>query len=898
MERQQLELTIDRLIIDKANVRKRGPGQMDDDALEASILSHGLLMPLAVRSPQKGDADLMGDRYRIIAGGRRYSAIARLIEAGKIKADFLVPVMLREDLGDAEAGEASLAENIIRVGMRPVEEVKAFRDLRESGLNAGEIAFRFGVAEKFIRQRLALADLHPKILDALDEGTITIEHARAYTLGSQADQIALFDSDNYDKRWPENIRRQFIGEKVRSESTIAKTITRDRYIAAGGVVQSDLFGDNEFWESKDVIDKIKAEIIEEIKAKALADGWAWCETKAELGKEIYQLDRVYAKPLDTTTDEQKARMAAIEEALEEYQDMDQEEAEADANFVALTNEYSELDKLSAVRDFSDTQRRSAGVAIGDDLSISEGILKPGAADPDRPDSVGRNDSSEKEPKNPLAPSAALQERLSKTLTNAVREAILKDTHVALAFLAAALSAQVNQFSVATASHIEHKGHPHIEGEKTSFANEFKLMLLLDDAGIIEQLVEHVSSSVDVSDPFLNKQGYGFRGAEVELLRETLVNATKADPVAHFDARDFFQSSSKAVIEAAMKEMDEVLAPGKKESLVNQAEAFAQRYGWLPELLRFDGYKLNKPAPIEHKKGPTLEKKTKDQHNAKIAFDVTKGLPKPEKPAAKPKGAKAIKVDDDVIAVLADQVEIVNERWLAFKTQLDRKLYDKVMKVLKSFGGTWHRMEQKHSFPEPVGPIIEELIQTGQYSRTKQDFGQFDTPEDLADQVVEWAEIEPDMKVLEPSAGIGRLALRACVNDAFVFAVELDEKRAAMLRELVDEKDSIEILDGIDFLEVEPAAMPVYDRVIMNPPFAGQADIDHVLHAWEFLKTGGVIVAIMSPSFQFRSNKKSVDFRKFMDDHQAEVREIDGGAFKESGTMIKTIMVKIRKLEGE
>ena len=47
----------------------------------------------------------------------------------------------------------------------------------------------------------------------------------------------------------------------------------------------------------------------------------------------------------------------------------------------------------------------------------------------------------------------------------------------------------------------------------------------------------------------------------------------------------------------------------------------------------------------------------------------------------------------------------------------------------------------------------------------------------------------------------------------------------------------------------------YDRIVMNPPFEAGQDIDHVRHAFQFLKDGGRLVSIMSPSPFFREDKK-------------------------------------------
>ena len=57
---------------------------------------------------------------------------------------------------------------------------------------------------------------------------------------------------------------------------------------------------------------------------------------------------------------------------------------------------------------------------------------------------------------------------------------------------------------------------------------------------------------------------------------------------------------------------------------------------------------------------------------------------------------------------------------------------------------------------------------------------------------------------------------------------------------------------MDFLETTPE--PVYDRVIMNPPFTRGADAKHVLHALGFVKPGGLLVSVMSNGASYRGDK--------------------------------------------
>ena len=94
----------------------------------------------------------------------------------------------------------------------------------------------------------------------------------------------------------------------------------------------------------------------------------------------------------------------------------------------------------------------------------------------------------------------------------------------------------------------------------------------------------------------------------------------------------------------------------------------------------------------------------------------------------------------------------------------------------------------------------------------------------------------------------------------------------------------------DFLEVMPN--PIYDRVVMNPPFSRQADIMHVLHALQFLKPGGLLVSVMAASVTFRENKLTTDFRATVEARGGYIEPLPENSFKASGTGVNTVLAAI------
>ncbi len=117
---------------------------------------------------------------------------------------------------------------------------------------------------------------------------------------------------------------------------------------------------------------------------------------------------------------------------------------------------------------------------------------------------------------------------------------------------------------------------------------------------------------------------------------------------------------------------------------------------------------------------------------------------------------------------------------------------------------------------------------------------FETPRDLAARAAELASIERGMRVLEPSAGTGRLLdaiLAAGAEPADVTAVEISDALASRLRR----RYALDLIRQGDFLAIA-GELPTFDRVVMNPPFVDGVDVRHILTARALLAAGGQLVA--------------------------------------------------------
>ncbi|QRY31205.1 class I SAM-dependent methyltransferase [Variovorax sp. PDNC026] len=242
-----------------------------------------------------------------------------------------------------------------------------------------------------------------------------------------------------------------------------------------------------------------------------------------------------------------------------------------------------------------------------------------------------------------------------------------------------------------------------------------------------------------------------------------------------------------------------------------------------------------------------------------------------------------RIDSAVLAVIERADTSGNA--LRLVGQLDRKTYTAVNGVLEAVGGRWDRKAKAHLFSCDADDALEQILLTGEVLTTKtkqQEFGFFETPDAIARRAVAAAQLQPGALVLEPSAGHGAIARLLRAAGATVRCIEfLPENVSELVSQGFDVQEA-------DFLTVAPTA--IYDRVVMNPPFAKHADIKHVTHTLQFLKPGGRLTSIMSNGPTFRTDRRTVEFNDLIRSLGGTVEQLPEGAFKASGTMVNTIMV--------
>ncbi|WP_299961494.1 ParB/RepB/Spo0J family partition protein [uncultured Roseobacter sp.] len=242
------------------NVRKRGGKDIAD--LLPSLRAHGLLQPLLVRAN--------GNGFEIVAGQRRYHALCALSEEQETAED--VPCLVMAQGDDAKAIEASLAENVARLPMDEIDQYKAFAALVKEGQVPAEIASQFGVTERLVTQRLAIANILSPILTAYRDDKIHPETLRILTMATKKQQRAwlkLFKSkEDYA---PEGYRLKawlFGGAEIATDNALFDLADYK------GVIISDLFGEDSYFGDSEAFWTLQNTAIAAAKDAYLSQGWS------------------------------------------------------------------------------------------------------------------------------------------------------------------------------------------------------------------------------------------------------------------------------------------------------------------------------------------------------------------------------------------------------------------------------------------------------------------------------------------------------------------------------------------------------------------------------------------------------------------------------------------------
>jgi ParB/RepB/Spo0J family partition protein len=303
------DIPFNRLVLSQSNVRRVKAGVAIEELAE-DIARRTLLQSLTVR-PVLDEGGAETGMYEVPAGGRRYRALELLVKQKRLPRTAPIPCVVRTG-GIAE--EDSLAENVQRAPLHPLDQFRAFLALREKGQSEEDIAAAFFVSVAVVRQRLRLASVSPKLLEAYAEDGMTLDQLMCFTINpDHARQEQVWEAlQRSPIRQPYQIRRLLTEDAVRASDKRAQFAGIAEYEVAGGIVLRDLFeSDDGGWlQDPALLDRLVTEKLEREAKAVRAEGWKWVEVAPDFPYgHTYGLRRLSGKEVPLTKKE--AILAAI-----------------------------------------------------------------------------------------------------------------------------------------------------------------------------------------------------------------------------------------------------------------------------------------------------------------------------------------------------------------------------------------------------------------------------------------------------------------------------------------------------------------------------------------------------------------------------------------------------------
>jgi hypothetical protein len=252
----------------------------------------------------------------------------------------------------------------------------------------------------------------------------------------------------------------------------------------------------------------------------------------------------------------------------------------------------------------------------------------------------------------------------------------------------------------------------------------------------------------------------------------------------------------------------------------------------------------------------------------------------------------VNIPDEVLSILRES-RVEGDKLYLPPTQLDRGLYEQVNKVLAKLGGKWKGGKVRaHIFDRDVKEVISDALSKGKFVDEKKEFQFFETPQIVAARMVKLSNLRSGLNIFEPSAGKGALAsvIREQMPEGCTLYVA--DSNPAMRTALCDSYFKVCGFDDYDFLDYSPFF--ACDRIIQNPPFSNGQDAKHLLRAFELLAAGGRLVSVMSAGITFRETAVYREAASLVRDFNGSIEELPTGAFKESGTNVKAVIVTVNK----
>ena len=233
----QIRVRLGDLGLARENLRFDQPADEGVAQLADTILAAGIVIPLIVRPGTKSEQPFMA-----LDGRRRRMGLLLLSERGDITEDYMIDCLLA---GDKVAQAAAVVlPNTERAPVHIADVISAIPKLRKTKMDTKAIAAALGYAELEIKRLEALSAVHATVLNALRHGKLTLKQVRLFARLPDKKQQAEIAQSALDGHFQDyQLRHVIERDRVTTQDHRFTLVGMDRYVAAGGRVSTDLFGE-------------------------------------------------------------------------------------------------------------------------------------------------------------------------------------------------------------------------------------------------------------------------------------------------------------------------------------------------------------------------------------------------------------------------------------------------------------------------------------------------------------------------------------------------------------------------------------------------------------------------------------------------------------------------------
>lgn len=315
-------IPLNQLRLSEDNVRKTFTKEAIAD-MAKDIRTNGLIQSLSVRKLAEAEGIVT---HEVQGGGRRFRALQLLVQQKELAEDTPIPTVPNEK---QIAAQISLAENVQREALNPIDEYRAYAAMKEQGKSEEDIAAANRVSVHVVKQRLRLGTASPVLHKAFLDEKLTLSNLMAFCVTDDKERQEQvwkeLKSQSYLNTW--TIKQKLMENTVPTSDRRVKFVGLKAYENAGGRVEPDLFAEDHASYILDValLNQLAQAKLDRAAEKVKAQGWAWAMTGVDIPYETTSAFGQITAENEERTEQEEEQLQALEAERDQIRETPKDE---------------------------------------------------------------------------------------------------------------------------------------------------------------------------------------------------------------------------------------------------------------------------------------------------------------------------------------------------------------------------------------------------------------------------------------------------------------------------------------------------------------------------------------------------------------------------------------------